>query len=103
MVSQAGGMAPPEPTVGHVGEAGDGVFFGHSSHRTLPELVDDLIAEILLRLKPGDPSCLVRASLVCKSWRRLVSDPAFRRRYRGFHRARLRVVCDAIEWRQIVS
>ena len=103
MVSQASGMAPPEPTVGHVGEAGDGVFFGHSSRRTLPELVDDLIAEILLRLKPGDPSCLVRASLVCKSWRRLVSDPAFRHRYRGFHRARLRVVCDAIEWRQIVS
>ena len=65
-------MAPPELTDG----AGDGIFSGRSSRRTLPELVDDLIAEILLRLKPGDPSCLVRASLVCKSWRRLVSDPA---------------------------
>jgi hypothetical protein len=28
----------------------------------------------------------VRASLVCKRWRRVVSDPAFPRRYREFHR-----------------
>ncbi|PUZ66504.1 hypothetical protein GQ55_3G315400 [Panicum hallii var. hallii] len=69
----------------------------------LPELVDDLVAEILLRVKPGEPACLVRASLVCKPWSRLISDPTFRRRYRAFHRARLRIVCDAIEWRQIVS
>ncbi|CAL4900151.1 unnamed protein product [Urochloa decumbens] len=75
-------MARPEP-------AGDGAF----RRRAPPELVDDLIGEILLRLKPGEPGCLVRASLVCKPWRRLVSDPAFRRRYRAFHRARLKIVC----------
>ncbi|OEL32873.1 hypothetical protein BAE44_0006110, partial [Dichanthelium oligosanthes] len=49
-----------------------------------PELIDDVIGEILLRL-PGDPACLFRASLVCKPWRRLLSDPAFLRRYRAFH------------------
>ncbi|GJN03615.1 hypothetical protein PR202_ga21079 [Eleusine coracana subsp. coracana] len=49
--------------------------------------MDDAIAEILLRLPPDEPSCLVRASLVCKSWCRLLSDPAFLRRYRVFHRA----------------
>jgi hypothetical protein len=50
-----------------------------------PELMDDLIGEILLRLPPEDPECLVRASLVCKPWRRLLSDPGFPRRYREFH------------------
>ncbi|WVZ61649.1 hypothetical protein U9M48_011488 [Paspalum notatum var. saurae] len=51
-----------------------------------PVLVDDAIGEILLRLPPGDPACLFRASLVCKDWRRLLSDRAFLRRYRAFHR-----------------
>ncbi|WVZ61654.1 hypothetical protein U9M48_011492 [Paspalum notatum var. saurae] len=49
-------------------------------------LVDDAIGEILLRLPPADPACLFRASLVCKAWRRLLSDCAFLRRYRAFHR-----------------
>ncbi|CAM0146804.1 unnamed protein product [Urochloa decumbens] len=49
-----------------------------------PELIDDAITEILLRLPPDDPSCLQRAALVCKSWRRVLSDPAFLRRYRAF-------------------
>jgi hypothetical protein len=40
----------------------------------LPELFDDAIAEILIRLPPDDPACLVRASLVCKLWRRILSD-----------------------------
>ncbi|WVZ61650.1 hypothetical protein U9M48_011488 [Paspalum notatum var. saurae] len=44
------------------------------------------IIYILLRLPSGDPACLVRASLVCKPWRRLLSDRAFLRRYRAFHR-----------------
>ena len=48
-------------------------------------LVDDLVGEILLRLPPYDPACLARASLVCKPWRRLLSHPAFRRRYLEFH------------------
>ncbi|XP_024317217.1 uncharacterized protein LOC112268576 [Brachypodium distachyon] len=37
--------------------------------------------EILLRLPP-QPSSLPRASLVCKRWRRLVSDPGFFRLFR---------------------
>ncbi|CAM0146806.1 unnamed protein product [Urochloa decumbens] len=55
--------------------------------RPPPELVDDAVAEILLRLPPDEPRHLVRASLVCKRWRRVVADPAFPRRYRSFHRS----------------
>ncbi|XP_039838692.1 putative F-box protein At3g16210 [Panicum virgatum] len=47
---------------------------------------DDLHREIFLRLPPL-PSSLPRASLVCKRWRRLLSDPAFLRRFRAHHRA----------------
>ncbi|XP_066398523.1 uncharacterized protein [Miscanthus floridulus] len=47
----------------------------------------ELIGEILVRFPPDDPACLVRASMVCKPWRRLLCDPAFRRRYLAFHRA----------------
>ncbi|XP_037454435.1 F-box protein At5g03970-like [Triticum dicoccoides] len=46
---------------------------------------DDLLSEILLRLPP-QPSSLPRASLVCKRWRCLVSDPGFVRRFRIRHR-----------------
>ncbi|KAF8670590.1 hypothetical protein HU200_050617 [Digitaria exilis] len=46
---------------------------------------DDLLSDILLRLPPL-PSSLPRASLVCKRWRRLVSAPAFVRRFRARHR-----------------
>ncbi|CAL5006680.1 unnamed protein product [Urochloa decumbens] len=46
---------------------------------------DDILSEILLRLPP-QPSSLPRASLVCKRWRRLVTDPHFRRRFRVRHR-----------------
>ncbi|KAL6594624.1 hypothetical protein ACP70R_048362 [Stipagrostis hirtigluma subsp. patula] len=52
-----------------------------------PALVDDAVEEILLRLPLDDPALLVRASLVCKPWRRLLTDAAFLRRYRRFHRA----------------
>ncbi|RCV09344.1 hypothetical protein SETIT_2G020100v2 [Setaria italica] len=55
--------------------------------RQPPELVADIVGEILLLLPPADPASLVRASLVCKLWRRLLSNPAFRRRYRAFHGA----------------
>ncbi|KAF7077708.1 hypothetical protein CFC21_082231 [Triticum aestivum] len=50
-------------------------------------LIDDVVAEILLRLPPDEPEHLFRASLVCKPWLRLICDPAFRRRYRAFHGA----------------
>ncbi|XP_044405527.1 uncharacterized protein [Triticum aestivum] len=49
---------------------------------------DDLLPEILLRLSP-QPSSLPRASLVCKRWRRLVSDTGFSRRFRLRHRRNL--------------
>ncbi|CAM0901696.1 unnamed protein product [Alopecurus aequalis] len=48
---------------------------------------DDLLSEILLRLPP-QPSSLPRASLVCKRWRCLVSDPGFTNRFRLRHRRR---------------
>ncbi|GJN24412.1 hypothetical protein PR202_gb12150 [Eleusine coracana subsp. coracana] len=50
------------------------------------ELIDDVTAEIFLRLPPDEPEHLFRASLVCKPWLRVISDPDFRRRYRAFHR-----------------
>ncbi|KAG0548942.1 hypothetical protein BDA96_01G211400 [Sorghum bicolor] len=53
--------------------------------RSLLDLPDELIPEILLRLPPHDPRRLVRCSAVCKPWRRLLTDPAFLRRYRAFH------------------
>ncbi|GJM90757.1 hypothetical protein PR202_ga07067 [Eleusine coracana subsp. coracana] len=46
---------------------------------------DDILSEILLLLPPA-PSSLSRASLVCKRWRRLVSDRVFLRRFRAHHR-----------------
>ncbi|CAL4897050.1 unnamed protein product [Urochloa decumbens] len=46
--------------------------------------VDDLLAEILLRLAPL-PSSLPHASLVCARWRRIVTDPDFLRRFRAHH------------------
>ncbi|CAL4916089.1 unnamed protein product [Urochloa decumbens] len=51
----------------------------------LPLDDDDLLSEILLRLPPH-PACLLRASLVCTRWRRLLRDPGFLRRSRAFHR-----------------
>ncbi|KAL6624451.1 hypothetical protein ACP70R_031772 [Stipagrostis hirtigluma subsp. patula] len=53
----------------------------------MPALPDDVIAEILIRLPQDDPSCLLRASLVCKPWLGIASAPGFRRRLRAFHPA----------------
>ncbi|KAJ1255716.1 hypothetical protein BS78_K169400 [Paspalum vaginatum] len=47
--------------------------------------VDDLLREILLRVLP-QPCTLSLASLVCKRWRRVVSDPRFLRRFGAHHR-----------------
>ncbi|KAF8731292.1 hypothetical protein HU200_016346 [Digitaria exilis] len=52
-----------------------------------PPLIDDAIAEILLRLPPDEPEHLFRAALVCKPWLRVLCDPGFRRRYCAFHAA----------------
>ncbi|KAM0842682.1 hypothetical protein ACQ4PT_058196 [Festuca glaucescens] len=50
-----------------------------------PVLMDDLVEIILLHLPPDELQNLVRASLVCQPWRRILADPRFRRRYRDFH------------------
>ncbi|KAM3231295.1 hypothetical protein ACQJBY_061455 [Aegilops geniculata] len=52
-----------------------------------PAILDELFEEILLRLPPDDPACLLRAFLVCKAWGCLVSRPHFRRRLHELHRA----------------
>ncbi|CAL5091976.1 unnamed protein product [Urochloa decumbens] len=44
--------------------------------------MDELVEGILLRVPPDDPVRLVLASLVCKRWRRIISDPGFDRRFR---------------------
>nr|TKW30327.1 hypothetical protein SEVIR_2G028766v2 [Setaria viridis] len=51
-----------------------------------PELMPELVGEILLRLPPDEPEHLLRAALVCKPWFRTLCNPAFRRRYHAFHR-----------------
>ncbi|KAF8731287.1 hypothetical protein HU200_016341 [Digitaria exilis] len=51
------------------------------------ELIDDVTAEILLRLPPDEPEHLFRAALVCKPWLRVACDPTFLRRYRAYHGA----------------
>ncbi|GJN24400.1 hypothetical protein PR202_gb12138 [Eleusine coracana subsp. coracana] len=50
------------------------------------DLIDNVAAEIFLRLPPDEPEHLVRASVVCKPWFRLLTDPGFLRSYRAFHR-----------------
>lgn len=45
----------------------------------------ELVEEVLLRFPPADPASLVRAALVCRRWRRIVTGPRFRRRYRDLH------------------
>ncbi|TVU40703.1 hypothetical protein EJB05_14173, partial [Eragrostis curvula] len=54
--------------------------------RSAPSLMDDVVGEILLRVAPDEPAHLIRAAVVCKSWRRILLDPGFPRRYREFHR-----------------
>ena len=54
--------------------------------RTSPELIGDVVGEILLRIPPDESAYLARASRVCKLWRRILSDPDFTRRYHAFHR-----------------
>ncbi|XP_037459394.1 uncharacterized protein LOC119330385 isoform X2 [Triticum dicoccoides] len=53
----------------------------------MPQLLDELVEEVFLRLPPDDPAALVRASLASKPWLALLTGPAFRGRYREFHGA----------------
>ncbi|CAL5077323.1 unnamed protein product [Urochloa decumbens] len=47
--------------------------------------LDELVEEVLLHIPPDDPASLLRAALVCRRWRRLISGPAFRRRFLELH------------------
>ncbi|KAJ1283072.1 hypothetical protein BS78_03G100200 [Paspalum vaginatum] len=49
--------------------------------------MEENVEEILFRVPPDEPAHLIRAALVCKTWRRILSDGGFRRRYCRFHRA----------------
>ncbi|CAL4997904.1 unnamed protein product [Urochloa decumbens] len=51
-----------------------------------PELVDDLVEEVLLRIPPDDPASLARAALVSRRWYRVAAGRSFRRRFRERHR-----------------
>ncbi|XP_044335708.1 uncharacterized protein [Triticum aestivum] len=51
----------------------------------MASLMDDVTAEIFLRLPSDEPEHLFRAALVCKPWLRVLRDPSFRRRYSVFH------------------
>nr|CAB3490816.1 unnamed protein product [Digitaria exilis] len=57
---------------------------GRRRRRASPLDVDDLLADILVRL-PTLLTSLPCASLVCARWRRLVTDPIFLRRFRARH------------------
>ncbi|CAL4915373.1 unnamed protein product [Urochloa decumbens] len=83
-------MEPSPPRPGSRGR------IGKATH--LLWLVDELIEEVLFRFSPDDPALLFRAALVCKRWRRLVSDPGFRRRFREFHRSppTLGILCKTV-------
>ncbi|CAN6170606.1 unnamed protein product [Urochloa humidicola] len=55
--------------------------------------MEELEEEILLRFPPHEPA------LVCKRWRRLVSGPGFRRRFRELHHTppMLGLLCNSME------
>ncbi|KAM0925407.1 hypothetical protein ACQ4PT_004213 [Festuca glaucescens] len=58
----------------------------HSRH-SAPALSDDDVVSVFLRIPPDGPVRLVRASLACKAWRRILTGPEFCRLYREFHDA----------------
>ncbi|TVU40563.1 hypothetical protein EJB05_14030, partial [Eragrostis curvula] len=73
--------------------------------RPPPLLMDELVEEVLLRFPRDSSACLVRAALVCKHWRRIVSGPSFRRRIREFHRSApmLGILCNASKFRALTT
>uniref|UniRef100_A0ACD5UJC8 Uncharacterized protein n=1 Tax=Avena sativa TaxID=4498 RepID=A0ACD5UJC8_AVESA len=53
-----------------------------------PELIEDAMSEIFLRIPANDPKSLVRAAAVCTTWRRILRDlVVLSRQYRAFHGA----------------
>ncbi|KAK3135789.1 hypothetical protein QOZ80_5BG0423450 [Eleusine coracana subsp. coracana] len=75
-VTDAWALAPP------VSERQYGPASAVQATLSLP---DELLLEILVLLPPL-PSSLPRASLVCKQWRRVLSEPSFIRRFCAHHR-----------------
>ncbi|XP_024316006.1 uncharacterized protein LOC112271167 isoform X2 [Brachypodium distachyon] len=72
----------------HMSEEGGGTKRRRGSSPAAPaSLPDDydLLREILLRLPP-QPSSLPRASVVCKLWRAVTTDPKFLQCFRAHHR-----------------
>ncbi|CAM0877564.1 unnamed protein product [Alopecurus aequalis] len=62
-------------------------MFALPGHRASPPVLQgELVEEILLRLPPDNPACLLRSSLVCKTWGSAVTHPSFRRRIHELHR-----------------
>ncbi|WVZ91241.1 hypothetical protein U9M48_037438 [Paspalum notatum var. saurae] len=65
----------------------------------LPALTDDLLEEVFVRIE--SPADLVRASIACVAFRRLIADPSFLRRYRSLHPplllGLLPELCDPLE------
>ncbi|KAG0541404.1 hypothetical protein BDA96_02G014000 [Sorghum bicolor] len=59
------------------------------THRTPPQLPDEIIEEILLCIPPDDHEHLLYVALVCKRWACLLASRGFRRRYRERHRTPL--------------
>jgi hypothetical protein len=51
----------------------------------LPQLTEDLVAEVLLRLPPAEPASLFRATALSRIWNQRVSNQDAVRRYREHH------------------
>lgn len=81
---------PEEPAAAaeHAEDGGTALF---------SDLPEDLVAEILLRVTPTALQRLRhrRVAGVCRSWRRIVADADFRRRYAHHHRAEITARRDA--------
>ncbi|CAO2201259.1 unnamed protein product, partial [Urochloa humidicola] len=58
----------------------------HAAMAAPPELLDELVEEVLLRIPPDDPATLARAALVSRRWCRVAAGRSFRRRFRELHR-----------------
>ncbi|CAL4970191.1 unnamed protein product [Urochloa decumbens] len=67
--------------------------------RATPALPDELVEEVLLRVRPDDPAGLLRAELACRQWHSFIADPGFRRRRLALHGAAppmLGVMCEGV-------
>uniref|UniRef100_A0A0E0LGJ2 F-box domain-containing protein n=1 Tax=Oryza punctata TaxID=4537 RepID=A0A0E0LGJ2_ORYPU len=79
----AGGSCPaPFADLGH-GKRGT----SSCSRSSITVLPQELVEDILKRLRPNEPTSLFRAAAVCKSWRRIVTDSKFFGWYSDHHGA----------------